>query len=886
VAARPRLPVPGALVTIDRWREIDVVFQEALGLDPSEWPDFLERRCSDDAELLEAVRGLLGADQRSGPFLEGSAEAIAPNDFAAAVRRRTEDLGQDRIGERVGAFRIVRQLGRGGMAGVYEAARADGEFEQRVAIKFLRRGLDTEDFVRRFVVERQILSSLEHPNIARLVDGGTTSQGLPYLALEHVDGVPITQYCDENCCSIDQRLRLFLQVALAVQYAHNNLIVHRDIKPSNILVTPDGQVKLLDFGIAKLLDPEAGPLDAPMTRTGFMPLTPGYASPEQVQGQLITTASDVYQLGGLLYRLLTGERPYEVSGIGSTLEDEIMNARPRLPSTAAGDLEGAATAARYGVTPARLQRRLRGDLDTIVLRALRKEPGRRYPTTLEMADDVLRHLDARPILARRESQLYRTGKFLRRHAWVAPVAIAGILLSGAYVATLIRHSQELEEERNVARDVQQAFVSFFTAPDSADTGLGEGRRDLTILEAIQEGTERVRADLSDRPAARAELFGAMAEVLRDLDQPVEAYELAIEALDLEQTLYGSESPQVHETLLRVGALTPDGDSARIILERQLSLSHRLYGTDAPATARSLDALATLDLREGKLEDAVSRLEEAVRIYRSSEVDPRRLAEALGQLADNLEPLDRADEAVAAAREAHEILATTFGEGHSRTAALGARLAQALTAAGRYGEARPLYESSIAVMEAELGSTHATTLSYWNNYAILLRLMGDPQAESAFRQLLALLRDRYGDVDGEVAATLQNLAATVKDLGRYAEAEELARSAHEMFATTRGPGHFQTGFPLLTIAEIRLIQGDFVGAEATAREAIEILNNALPPGHFARAVAECRVGQALAGQGKPGDARPFLEAGAGALGTGERMEVDAYRDVCLEALEAL
>jgi serine/threonine-protein kinase len=635
----------------DRWHEIDALFQEALDLDPSEWVRFLEDRCGADAELHRAVSELLSADLGSGSFLEASAQELAPDAIARAMSGAADDPAEDRVGERVGAFRIVRPLGRGGMAGVYLAERADGDFEQRVAIKFLRRGLDTDDFVRRFLAERRILSSLEHPNIARLIDGGTTERGLPYLALEYVDGVPITDYCVANRCSIDERLELFIQVARAVQYAHASLVVHRDIKPSNILVTADGQVKLLDFGIAKLLDPEADPGDLELTRTGFRPLTPEYASPEQVRGEPITTASDVYQLGVLLYRLLTGERPYRVLGTGATLESVITSTQPSPPSDAARHLDAARAAEHLGASPARVSRRLRGDLDTIVMKALRKEPERRYATALEMADDVQSHLDGRPITARRESRLYRTGKFLRRHAWVAPVSITGLLLIGAYVFTLIRHGQELEEERNVAQDVQQAFVSFFTAPDSGDVGLGEGRRDLTILQAIQDGTDRVRDDLADRPAARAELFGAMAAVLEDLDEPGEAYTLAVEALELERTLYGDESPEVHETLLRVGGLAPDPDSARVLLERRLELSRAMYGAEDPAIAASLYALAQLDLREGKLEDAVRRLEAAIEIYRSSSsVHPRRLADALAELADNLEPLDRADDAVAAARE--------------------------------------------------------------------------------------------------------------------------------------------------------------------------------------------------------------------------------------------
>ncbi len=871
-----------------RWQAIDSVFQEALDLAPGEWADFLDRRCTDDPGLRTAVQELLEVERRTHSFLEESLQAIAPDEIALAIGGRVGEPDLNRIGERVGVFRIVRQIGRGGMAGVYEAARADGEFEQRVAIKFLRRGLDTEDFVQRFLAERQILSSLEHANIARLVDGGTTAGGLPYLALEYVEGVPITDFCDVTRCTLEQRLRLFIQVARAVQHAHASLVVHRDIKPSNILVTPNGQAKLLDFGIAKLLSPDESGGDSGLTRTGFRPLTPEYASPEQARGETITTASDVYQLGVLLFRLVTGQRPYEVSTGGSTLEETVTTVQPRVPSEVAKQLTDAVVEPRLRTSAGRLSRRLRGDVDTIVLKALRKEPERRYATAAEMADDLERHLDGLPISARRESSVYRTAKFLRRHAWVTPVSGAAALLVGGYVFTLVRHGRELEEERNVARDVQQAFVSFFTAPDSGDVGLGEGRRNLTILQAIEDGTDRVRQELADRPAARAELFDAMSAVLQDLDEPTRAYELATEALEIERGLYGERSRQVNETLLLIGKLTPDPDSARAVLAQRLDLSQDLYGSDDPATAVSLQALAELDLREGKLQDAVDRLESAIDIYRaSSPPQPRRLAAALALLAENLGPLDRADDAMGAAREAYDLLVSELGPGHSETASAGIRLAGTLTGAGRYDEARQLYESSLTVMDAELGPAHSRTMSARNNYAILLRLMGDlAGAERAYRRLLDPLRERYGDVDAEVAAALQNLATVLKDERRYVEAEELSRQAYEMFEETRGRNFFQTAFPLLTISEIRLNLGDYTGAEAVSREALELLSAALPPGHFATSVAQCRLGEALAGQGKAGEARRFLESGSSALAGGDRADIEAYKYECLEALAAL
>lgn len=892
------------LFASDRWREIDDLFQQALDLDPDRWPAFLDEHCADDDPLRQAVSRLLGADSRSGRFLDASAETVVPEAFVEALSRApdgcvpdgasgNDPATPDRAGERVGAWRIVRCLGRGGMAGVYLAERADGGFEQTVAIKFIRRGLDTEDFVRRFVAERHILSSLHHPNIASLIGGGTTDDGLPYLVIEYVDGVPITEYCDERQCTIAERLRLFGDAARAVQYAHANLIVHRDIKPSNIMVTPDGHVKLLDFGIAKLLDPDADPAIAPLTRTGFRPLTPEYASPEQVRGEAITTASDVYQLGVLLYRLLTGERPYDVRGVGAALEEAITETRPTPPSTAAERLTGE-RAARRGATPARLGRRLRGDLDVIVLKALRKDPDRRYGSAVEMAEDVRRHLQGRPILARRESRTYRVGKFLRRNGWFAPAAVVVTLVVGVYIATLVRHGRQLEAERNVARDVQQAFVGFFTAPDSADgigIGLGEGRRNLTVREAILEGADRVRDDLADRPAARAELFGAMAEVLADLDEQGRALQLAEEALEIEEALHGPVTPQVHETILLVGNITSDPDSARALLRRHLELSRALYGERHPAVATSLEHLGQLEHRAGNPEEAVRLFERAIDIHRkhrgADSIHARQLAWALGRLAESQLTLERPAAAVAAGREAYDIMHAAYGADHSETAIHGVKLAAALRLTGDVAEAGRLYEASLPTMDAEFGPTHTTTMHGRGNYALLLLQMDDYRAaETVQRRILEDSRQRYGEISLAVARSLQNLATNLKEQGRHAEADSLSSAAYATFLQTHGDTHYQTAFPLLTLAEIRLTRGDFAGAESVARDATRILRATLPAGHYATAVAECRWGRALAGQGDLAGARELLEPAAEVLVAVERANAADYREECLAALAAL
>ena len=443
----------------ERWERLNEVFHAAVGLRATERDAYLASACDGDQPLRAEVERLVEAHERVGHFIDTPAL-----EHAGGGRRADGDDESVAAGRRFGAYRVVRELGRGGMGVVFLAERSDGQFDQRVAIKLIKRGMDTEVVLRRFRAERQILASLQHPNIARLLDGGTTDDGLPYFVMEYIDGQPVDRYASERRLTIDERLRLFLEVCAAVAYAHQQLVVHRDIKPLNILVTADGKPKLLDFGIAKVLHDEAG--EEPGTVTGYRLLTPEYASPEQAEGRRATTASDVYALGVVLYELLTGRSPYrlrsrtphEILESVRTTEPERPSAAVTRPADPANGGQGAAAldwvhATRGGGTE-RLRRRLRGDLDTIVLTALRKEPDRRYASVERFADDVRRHLDGLPVRARADSLLYRAGKFVRRNrAAVTAGALIALALVGGTVATAVQ-AREARAQARLARAAQ------------------------------------------------------------------------------------------------------------------------------------------------------------------------------------------------------------------------------------------------------------------------------------------------------------------------------------------------------------------------------------------------------------------------------------------------
>ena len=493
-------------MTPERWQQVRGVFDQASGLSVDEREAFLDQACTTDPELRDEVESLLLSDDKAGTdFL---------NIPAIDLTRAAKTPVPSRVGRRIGAYNILEEIGLGGMGEVYRAGRADGQYEQEVAIKLVRGGYDTASVLERFRHERQILASLDHPNIARLLDGGTTDEGFPYLVMELIEGTPIDQYCDANRLNVSERLRLFLQVCSAVQYAHQRLVIHRDIKPGNILVTKAGVPKLLDFGIAKILDPAAS---SATTIAG--PMTPEYASPEQIRGEPITTATDVYSLGVVLYQLLTECSPYPgKTRAAHEFARLICEWEPEQPSTI---VLSAAPPAVPGSLPegstAKLRRRLRGDLDTIVLQAMRKEPQRRYASAEQFAEDIRLHLQGLPVTARRDSWSYRAGKFAIRHKLgVAATALILTAVLGGVAATVreariaAANERRAEERFNDVRKLANSLM--FEIHDAIrDLPGSTPARRLLVTRAL-EYLDNLSAQSKGDPSLQKELAAAYERV--------------------------------------------------------------------------------------------------------------------------------------------------------------------------------------------------------------------------------------------------------------------------------------------------------------------------------------------------------------------------------------
>ena len=873
-----------------RWHEADRLFDEALELPTGERARWLDQRCAGNPALREQVDALLRADASAGRFLE-----LGGRRLAEPLESPPEAEPAGRV---IGPYRVVRELARGGMGVVYLAERADGQFEQQVALKLIKRGMDTDHIHRRFLAERQILARLSHRHIARLLDGGVSAEGQPWFAIEYVEGTTIVSHCDARGLDVDQRLRLFLDVCDAVRYAHQNLVVHRDLKPGNILVTADGQVKLLDFGIAKVVSGDgqaggaAGGQDE-VTRTEDRILTPEYAAPEQIRGESITTATDIYALGAVLYEMLTGRRAHHVERRSPTeLVRAVIETQPAVPST---------------VAPEEFRRALRGDLDTILLTALKKEPARRYQTADKLAGDITRYLDGLPVTARPDTWRYRTTKFVRRNriGVAAGTAVALSLVAG--LAGTIWQARVAAERARVAsaeatkqRAVRDFLVELFEA---ADPGQALGR-DPPASELLRRGRAGIDTALTDQPSVRAELLAVLGTVHRSLGLGDQADTLLGQAVALTRSLPGDADAELAARLTEWADILADRDE----YERADSLVNealerlRRRGAGDPATARPLRVLAGIEAARGNHERAVSVGREALAIdTRHHGGRSREAAEDLNTigyaqwLAGNLAGADSMASAslaiwrtllppnhptlleaignVATLRAAEgnygtseplarEVLAgrrAVYPNGHPDVAFAMGELAYVVQAQERFAEGESLYAKALALYTGLLGAGDVHTLRMAHSLAFTRFRGGDlAGAERGMRESLEGYRRAVGPDHQQTLQAMLNLSNVLRERGKYDESGGLAREAVERGRKVLGPEHPQVAFSMLSLGTLDGLRGDTESAERVLREALAIERQAYPAGHLEIARVLHALGTVLAAPGKAAEAEPLLK----------------------------
>ena len=797
-----------------RWDRVKELFDKAVERPPDERAAFLDEAC-DDPDVRVEVETLLEADQNAPSFLEGGA--------GKAGRPLIQDE-DDGTGRQIGPYRLVEPIGRGGMGVVYRAERADGAFEHEVAVKFLPRYFETGARVARFRAERQILADLNHPNIARLLDGGVTEEGTPYLVMEYVEGESITHYADRHDLSVEERLALLQTVLTAVQVAHANLVVHRDLKPSNILVTEDGQVKLLDFGIAKLLDTEDASWTLPRTHTGQQPMTPEYAAPEQVTGGSITTATDTYQIGVLAYELLTGERPFDLADKRpSEMEQIVAEEMPTKPSTALRQPSSHRATSR----PQAWAQRLRGDLDTIILKALRKEPERRYTSAEAIADDIQRYLAQRPIEARPATWAYRSKKFVRRHRWsvlaTAAVAMVGLIFIGALVMQrniALDERDRAEYEAEKAERVTQ-FLTDLLEAEMPDEAQGE---EVTVQQVVDRGTERIDEEMADQPELQATLYMTTGKVYRSLGDLEAADSLLYRATTLADMLTGASADEVHaEGLRELGQLRSSQaelEEAETLLRQSLALQRSLHDDDHEEIAIGLVDVAELLRQQGKYDEAEPLYHEALDMYERLYEEP---SESVGVTLSNTGLMYHESGRYADAKQYYQ---DAFDEFHAAgaemstgTAAVMHNLAGLWRGTGRYLQADTLFQSAVELDREMLGDDHHLTATSLGNLGMTYRLRGKlDEADTVLQEAVDILEARFPAHHPSLILRMRNRLLVLIDQGRYDEADDLLGEIQTRRDARSEDDSLRVYHRYRAISEHQ--QGQYDRAEMSARAAIE------------------------------------------------------------------
>ena len=860
-----------------RRRLVDQLFDAALDLPARERAGMLDERCP--TTLRGDVDRLLAAvdDAGSETFVrEGGALLGA---FGSKLADLMDEDAPLEIGDEVGPYRVVQEIGRGGMAAVYLAERFDGTFEQKVALKVALGRHQGPRSRARFELERQILAGLRHPSIAQLLDGGVTEAGHPFFVMEWVHGRSIDTYCDDERLTIDERLRLFVEIGRAVETAHRSLIVHRDLKPKNVLVTTDEvtgrpQVKLLDFGIAKVLTDEegVGAFGTPgLTRTS-MPMTPDYASPEQLLGEPLTTAVDVYQLGLLLFELLCGTHPFEGMSLVERLAKEHTPTRPSLLLNSG---EAAGVAERRSTDTKNLRRQLSGDLETVVMTALRSEPERRYATAKAMVDDVQSYLRDLPIEARGDSLAYRARKFVHRNltATVA-TALSLLVLVAVVTASMVRLRLERDAAETARQDAERAsaeseqMVAFLVDLFEVSEGGKAKAASISALDLLERGVETIHEDLADSPLLRARLLYTLADVHRSMALYSEGLELAQESLAIREDHLDPNSLPVASSLEIVARLMVDvgqRNEALPLIERSFEIRQALLPPDDPQIAMAMESLSSAYWYQGRYTDVEPLVRKALAIREAAfGRDHRENISLHVKMSILLRTADRYDQALHHAERALEISRAVHGPNHPLVASSMNVLALTHTYLGNYDIAEKYYLDAIDILsnsagadsslvsdamlnlggvyqrqgrfeetveiqqralklrEETLGPNHPRVALALNNLGSTLQKLDRPQdAVPLFRRAIAIF-DGIGQLDHpESAWPLNGLGGALTRLGQYEEAEELILRALHIRQESYEEDSVETGQSYLTLARLQHATGRLAEADANYLKSVEI-----------------------------------------------------------------
>ncbi len=816
------------MLDAEHHKRIESLFHQAMELPEDQWRHFLDQACPDDAALRDDVLGLLQATPPT--VLNASLDELAALHPPASPAH-------------IGPYHILKEIGRGGMGVVYLAERADGAFKKQVALKLVKHGLDTDEILRRFRYERQILAALEHPNIARLYDGGRSNDGRPFLAMEYIEGEPITAYCDAQQMRIDDRLRLFITVCEAVQYAHSKLVVHRDLKPSNILVSPAGAVKLLDFGIARLLDEKAEDAEAPKTRTGMRIMTPEYASPEQLRGEAPTTAIDVYALGIVLYELLTGRRPRSAATTDRPSNVVARDIERSPKDSASNTITPRMVGASRNTTTDRLRRRLVGDLDTIVMKALRPEAERRYASAAAFLEDIQRHLAGLPVKARPDTLGYRTQKFLERHRVGAGITLVFALMLTAFVVSTIRQEQQMALERDKATEVAAFLETLFVAADPSAPEAGRPDT-LRARELLDRGVNRILNDLTQQPDVQARLLTVIGNVYTHLGLYNEADSLLSHALALRTQIKPYNPVDVAESHAALANLRnsesklAEADSLfRLAIETQRSAN------TPEALLSSLNGLAYSLQRQGSYEEAESILKEAISLGSTlyEPGDPRQL-DALQQLAVLYEDISNYREAERLLREVLDGQITAFGPSHAKVAHTMNDLSLVLRSQESFEAAEQFARQAALINEDAYGPNHPNVATNLENVGAAL--MGQKQfteAETAYREALAIFDEVLGPSHQKTIIARTHLAELMRQTGQFEKAIQVYDEVINHFQTT-DPDNPGIGIVSALLGNVYLDAMRFPEADSVYRFSIQRMQMIFPDDHI-------RIGRALNGLGR-------------------------------------